>query len=146
MHRVITIFLVLTMSITIDAAENAGAMDQKEFLWQVMSWVGLLSLVIGLAAGLYVMVLLALPGRISRLRRPLRATGFAVWLILSVLFIGAVLLSLLHSIGHNSTPSPDKALPYYVATFVISGFLAILATSLRRRRASQSTGVENDST
>ena len=119
--------------------------EQQEFQWGVLRWVGLPSLALGVAAGLYVLVLLALPGRKSRLRGAQRATGFALWLLLSALFIGAVLLSLLHSIGHNSMPRPDKALPYYVATLVIASFLSILATALRRRRSPEFTGVESNS-
>ena len=108
---------------------------QREFQWGLLGWVGLLSLVVGAAAGLYVLVLIALPGRASGLRGAQRATGLALWLILGALFIGAALLSLLHSIGHDSVPPPDQALPYYAATLVISIFLLILAIALHRQRS-----------
>ena len=110
---------------------------QQEFQWILLDIVGLLALTVGVAAGLYVLVLVALPGRMSRLRGAQRATGFALWLILSALFIGAVLFSILHSIGHSSMPQPDRALPYYAATLVISIFLFILAIALRRRRLAE---------
>lgn len=119
---------------------------QSEFQWRVLSWMGLPSLAVGFATGLYVLVLVALPGRKSRLSSKQRAVGFGLWLLLSALFISAVLASLLHSIGHNWMPRPDKALPFYVATLVVASFLAMLAISLRRRRAPQSTDVATDST
>jgi len=119
---------------------------QSEFQWRVLRWVGLVSLAVGFATGLYVLVLVALPGRKSSLNNKQRAVGFGLWLLLSALFISAVLASLLHSIGHNWMPRPDKALPFYVATLVVASFLAMLATSLRRRRAPQSTDVATDST
>lgn len=109
---------------------------QKRFQRRLLSSLGLLSLAVGIAAGLYSLVLVALPGRKSRLRGAQRATGFALWLILSALFAGAVLLSLLHSVGHNSPPPPDLALPYYAATLVIAIFLLILAIALHRQRVS----------
>ncbi len=108
---------------------------QQEFQWILLNVVGLLSLAVGVAAGLYVLVLVALPGRMSRLRGAQRATGFILWLILSALFIGAVLLSLLHSLGHSSIPPPDRAFPYYAASLVTSICLLILAIALRRRRS-----------
>jgi len=112
---------------------------QDDFQWQLLSWLGLLSLAVGAAAGLYALVLVALPRRKSGLRGAHRAIGFALWLILSALFAGAALAALLHSIGHNSAPPPDRALPYYAATLAISIVLLMLAVGLRRQRDRGST-------
>ena len=129
-------FIVSTASKMLEASGTdvplSMRIKQAEFQWILLDVVGLLSLAVGAAAGLYVLVLVALPGRKSRLRGAQRATGFALWLLLSALFIGAILLSVLHSLGHNSMPAPDKALPYYAATLAISISQLILAIALRR--------------
>ncbi|MBT8079472.1 MAG: hypothetical protein KJO31_12905 [Gammaproteobacteria bacterium] len=109
---------------------------QKSFRWSVLSWVGIVALVAGSAAGLYVLVLVALPGRKTGLTGAARASGFVVWLILSLLFVGTAGLALLGSLGHTSTPSPDRAMPYYAAVLAVAIALVVVAIVLHRRRSS----------
>jgi len=108
---------------------------QEEFQWGLLMWVGLLSLAVGAAAALYLLVLVALPGRMSGLRGTQRVAGIILWLLLIVGFVGATGLSLLHSIGHDWVPPPDQAFPYYAATLAIAIVLLIVAIVLHRQRS-----------
>ena len=107
---------------------------QQEFQWNLLMGVGLLSLAVGAAAALYLLVLVALPGRVSGLRGTQRVAGSLLWLVLGVGFVGAASLSLLHSIGHDYVPPPDQAFPYYAATLAIAILLLIVAIVLQRAR------------
>ena len=102
--------------------------------WQIVGWSGVLSLVVGLVAGLYVLVMIALPTRMSGIVGKRRAIGFGVWLFLAVLYVAAVGMSLLHSIGHNSAPPLDRALPYYIALIIVAAAQLIYAIKLHRQR------------
>ncbi|WP_133125907.1 hypothetical protein [Pseudohalioglobus lutimaris] len=107
-----------------------------DFQWRGLTFIGSLSLVVGTAVAVYLLVLLSLPGRVSGLGGAQRVTGFLLWLILSALFTGAVVLAMAHSIGHDSMPSPDRAAAYYAATLSIVVVLVILTIVLYRRRSS----------
>lgn len=108
---------------------------QNRYQWRLLGWLGVVALAIGITAGLFTLVLVALPGRKSGLRTGQRALGFVLWLLFSAFFVVAVLLSALHSLGHNSAPPALPAVPYYIAALVTSIFLLVLAIVLRRQRA-----------
>ena len=108
---------------------------QQEFQWKLLTGIGLLSLTVGAVAALYLLVLVALPGRVSGLRGTQRIAGILLWLVLGAGFVGAASLSLLHSIGHDYVPPPDQAFPYYAATLAIAMVMLIVAIVLYRRRS-----------
>lgn len=107
---------------------------QKDFRWGVLNGLGFLALLVGVPSGTYLLGLVVISGRKSGMSKTQRALGFLLWLVLSAAFFVAAMLSIVHSIGHNTMPSPDRAAPYYAATMIIAILIPLSAVALQRMR------------
>lgn len=110
---------------------------EKDVQWTLLGWIGIATLVVGILSGLALLILVALPGRTTGLDRGERLGGFGVFLLLGTLLVGACGVALLHSIGHNYTPPPNQAAPWYFAAFMLAASLVAAGLYLKRRGQSK---------
>lgn len=111
----------------------SARLREKDLQWKILGWGGIATLVLGLLAGLALLLLVALPRSVTGLDRRQRFSGLGLFLLLGTLFVGACGIALLHSVGHNYTPPPDQAAPYYLAAFALAVLLAATTLRLGRR-------------
>lgn len=112
---------------------------EKDVQWKILGWGGVATLAIGILSGLALLLLVLLPRSVTGLERRQRFSGLGLFVLLGTLFVGASGIALLHSIGHNYSPPPDQAAPYYVAAFVLAVTLTVTAASLGRRGRRKTT-------
>lgn len=108
----------------------------KGFRWAVLGWILLASWIIGGTASIAWLFRLLLPSNETGLSGGSRLGSFAIWLLLATAFAAVNGLGILFSLGHNSTPNPGGAAPFYLASLVLSLIAAAAALSLWRRRRS----------
>lgn len=106
----------------------------KGFRWAVLGVILLTSWIIGGISSVAWLFRLLLPPTETGLSGAGRLGSLALWIVLAVAFAATNGLGIIFSIGHNSTPDPGGAAPFYLASFVLSLIAAVVAFSLWRRR------------
>lgn len=106
----------------------------KSFRWAVLGWILLTSWIIAGVASVAWLLRLLLPSTDTGISGAGRLGSLAVWFVLAVPFAAANGLGIIFSLGHNSTPNPGGAAPFYLASLVLSLIAAAVAFSLWRRR------------
>ena len=107
----------------------------RDFQWAVLAWVGIAALAIGSVSSFILLALIVFPGRATGLSGGQRVVALIVWLILAAAFLGAAVLAFALSLGHTSSPPPDKAAPWYVAALIVAVLIALQNVWLFRRRS-----------
>lgn len=99
----------------------------EEFQWKFLGWGFIASLAVSGVAAFVSLVLLLVTLGASGARVPARGLWFVVWVLLVLSTVVAATLAFINSLGHGSTPPPNQAFPYFMATFLLALAFAGLA-------------------
>lgn len=128
-----------SVSVVIRLLEATGAnvpmrlwLKDKGVQWTVLLWMGLGSLVVGGCSALAWLGFIALLSRASGARRLASLVGL---LAIVSLFVVCAVAGFVLSLGHNSTPNPGPAAPFYVGCAIIALSTAALTIRMYGKRS-----------
>lgn len=106
-----------------------------KFQWSVLFVLFILSWIIAIAGGIAWLIQIALPSKSTLMSPRSRIGGLLGWLAMAAAFLALNVAAIVHSLGHNSSPPPGPAAPFYLLMLFLACIIAVVSILMWRKRS-----------